>query len=101
MEIEIWDLDVVDLVEFVNVLGGILVGKEILEKKKKLKKKFKVKVKEVKYKEGSYIDVVLSFLWNLEFWNVIVSVSVDKLIKIWDIVKGICEYIMNIYIDKV
>lgn len=100
-EIEIWDLDVVDSVEPVNVLGGILAGKETPEKKKKSKKKSKAKAKEVKYKEGSHTDAVLSLSWNSEFRNVIASASADKSIKIWDIVKGTCEHTMNIHTDKV
>ncbi|KAG0591157.1 hypothetical protein KC19_1G154300 [Ceratodon purpureus] len=104
-EIEIWDLDVVDSVEPVCVLGGALegaVGEESSEKKKKSKKKkSKAKAKEVKYKEGSHTDAVLGLSWNSEFRNVIASASADKSVKIWDIVKGTCEHTMNIHTDKV
>lgn len=103
-EIEIWDLDVVDSVEPVSVLGGVLqpaAGEETSEKKKKSKKKSKAKPKEVKYKEGSHTDAVLALSWNSEFRNVIASASADKSVKIWDIVKGTCEHTMNIHTDKV
>lgn len=97
-EIEIWDLDVVDSVEPVSVLGGALAGGETSKKKKKSKKK---KSKEVKYKEGSHTDAVLGLSWNSEFRNVIASASADKSVKIWDIVKGTCEHTMNVHTDKV
>lgn len=106
-EIEIWDLDVVDSVEPVSVLGGALQpagGEESSEKKKKSKKKkskAKAKAKEVKYKEGSHTDAVLGLSWNSEFRNVIASASADKSVKIWDVVKGTCEHTMNIHTDKV
>lgn len=104
-EIEIWDLDVVDSVEPVSVLGGALQpagGEESSEKKKKSKKKkSKAKAKEVKYKEGSHTDAVLGLSWNSEFRNVIASASADKSVKIWDVVKGTCEHTMNIHTDKV
>lgn len=97
-EIEIWDLDVVDSVEPVSVLGG---AKEETTPKKKSKKKAKAKAKEVKYKEGSHTDAVLGLSWNSEFRNVIASASADKSVKIWDIVKGTCEHTMNVHSDKV
>jgi len=95
-EIEIWDLDVVDSVEPVSVLGGAVVGNETPKKKKK-----KNKSKAVKYKEGSHTDAVLSLSWNSEFRNVIASASADKSVKVWDIVKGTCEHTMTIHTDKV
>ena len=102
-EIEIWDLDVVDSVEPVSVLGGVLepaAGEETSEKKSKKSKK-KANAKEVRYKEGSHTDAVLGLSWNSEFRNVIASASADKSVKIWDIVKGTCEHTMNIHSDKV
>jgi periodic tryptophan protein 1 len=98
-EIEIWDLDVVDSVEPVSVLGGALAGGETSKKKKKKSKK--KAAKEVKYKEGSHTDAVLGLSWNSEFRNVIASGSADKSVKIWDIVKGTCEHTMNVHTDKV
>lgn len=97
-EIEIWDLDVVDSVEPVSVLGGALAGKETTPKKKSKKKSKEVAIK---YKEGSHTDAVLGLSWNSEFRNVIASASADKSVKIWDIVKGTCEHTMKIHTDKV
>lgn len=94
-EIEIWDLDVVDSVEPVSVLGGALAAKETPKKKKKKK------AAAVRFKEGSHTDAVLGLSWNSEFRNVLASGSADKSVKIWDIVKGTCEHTMTIHTDKV
>lgn len=103
-EIEIWDLDVVDSVEPVSVLGGAIQSvpeQGSTEKKNKKKSKKKAAAKQVQYKEGSHTDAVLGLSWNSVFRNVIASASADKSVKIWDVVKGACEHTMNIHTDKV
>ena len=103
-EIEIWDLDVLDDVEPVSVLGGTLepgAGEGSSEKKSKKKSKKSKKSKQVNYKEGSHTDAVLGLSWNSVHRNVIASASADKSVKVWDIVKGTCEHTLNVHSDKV
>ncbi|RYQ79836.1 hypothetical protein Ahy_Scaffold1g106636 isoform B [Arachis hypogaea] len=87
--IEIWDLDVIDVVQPCMVLGGIL------EKKKKGKKK------SIKYKDDSHTDSVLGLAWNKALRNVLASASADKRVKIWDVATGKCESTMEHQSDKV
>ncbi|CAM6101033.1 unnamed protein product [Calypogeia fissa] len=101
-EIEIWDLDVVDAVEPVAMLGGAenpipTEEKEVKSKKSKKKKK----KKEVKLKEGSHTDAVLGLAWNVEFRNVLASGSADHSVKIWDVNTLKCEYTVQCHNDKV
>ncbi|XP_072094106.1 uncharacterized protein [Arachis hypogaea] len=86
--IEIWDLDVIDVVQPCMVLGGIL------EKKKKGKKK------SIKYKDDSHTDSVLGLAWNKALRNVLASASADKRVKIWDVATGKCESTMEHQSDK-
>ncbi|KAA8550863.1 hypothetical protein F0562_002547 [Nyssa sinensis] len=86
--IEIWDLDVMDEVQPVVVLGGIA------EKKKKGKKS-------IKYKKDSHTDSVLGLAWNKEYRNILASAGADKLIKIWDVATGKCDITMEHHTDKV
>lgn len=80
--IEIWDLDCVDVVESVTTLGGYLdEAIKVVSKKGKKGGKKELKV----LKGGLYEDVVMGLLWNCEFRNVLVLVSVDTTVKIWDI----------------
>ncbi|EFJ44952.1 hypothetical protein VOLCADRAFT_64280 [Volvox carteri f. nagariensis] len=89
--IEIWDLDVVDTVEPVLCLGG--------EKKKKKKKK--KKASKPKLQPGSHEDSVLGLSWNREYRNVLASGSADCTVKVWDLVKGVCEHTLRCHTDKV
>ncbi|KAK9284757.1 hypothetical protein L1049_023934 [Liquidambar formosana] len=89
--IEIWDLDIIDEVQPLLVLGGIA------EKKKKKKGK----KTSIKYKEDSHTDSVLGLAWNKEFRNILASASADKLVKIWDVATGKCNITMEHHTDKV
>ncbi|QHO58476.1 putative WD repeat-containing protein [Arachis hypogaea] len=80
--IEIWDLDVIDVVQPCIVLGGI-------SEKKKGKKK------SIKYKDGSHTDSVLGLAWNKALRNVLASASADKRVKIWDVATEKCESTME------
>eukprot|EP00252_Welwitschia_mirabilis_P026576 TRINITY_DN8769_c0_g1_i1.p1 TRINITY_DN8769_c0_g1~~TRINITY_DN8769_c0_g1_i1.p1 ORF type:complete len:500 (+),score=126.68 TRINITY_DN8769_c0_g1_i1:221-1720(+) len=96
-EIELWDVNVVDAVEPVVVLGGVCKD-GTSSKTSKPKKKSK---KSVRYKDGSHTDAVLSLAWNTEYRNVLASGSADKTLKVWDIVAEKCEHTMNPHTDKV
>ncbi|XP_073004233.1 uncharacterized WD repeat-containing protein C17D11.16-like [Typha latifolia] len=87
--IEIWDLDLIEEVQPLVVLGG-------LSKKKKAKGK-----KTKKYKKGSHRDSVLGLAWNKEVRNVLASASADNTAKIWDVVAAKCVVTFEHHNDKV
>lgn len=101
--IEIWDLDVIDNVEPVVVLGGEDAEAAAQEapggdgKKKKKKKKKKAP----KLKEGSHTDAVLGLSWNREYRNVLASASADHTVKVWDLAAAKCEHTLTHHSGKV
>lgn len=74
--IEIWDLDIINEVQPLLVLGGIA-------------------------REGSHTDSVLGLAWNKEYRNILASSSADKLVKIWDVTTEKCDITMAHHTDKV
>eukprot|EP00897_Mesotaenium_endlicherianum_P009561 jgi/Mesen1/8633/ME000050S08049 len=99
-EIEIWDLDVVDEVEPVVMLGGSADQPSAADKKKKKKNKSK-KSGRSKLKEGSHADAVLGLAWNRTFRNVLASASADRSVKVWDMAAQRCEHTLSHHSDKV
>lgn len=101
-EIEIWNLDVIDAMQPVSVLGGRMdSGMPQLPSKSAKKKKKKQGKDRVQFKEGSHTDSVLCLGWNSTFRNVLASGSADKTIKIWDLARGVCEHTLRVHTDKV
>jgi WD40 repeat protein len=77
-EIEVWNLDVIDALQPVLVLGGHSgdvsgVAPELQSEKRRNKQGFK---------EGSHRDSVLALAWNSTFRNALASGSADRTIKV-------------------
>lgn len=115
-EIEIWDLDVVDEVEPVVVLGGrgpTRVSAESAaappetsaEEEEQVKKKKKTKRKPAgeggALRPGSHSDAVMALSWNAEYKNVLASGSADCSVKVWDVAAQRCEHTMTHHSGKV
>ena len=77
--IEVWDLDVVDAVDPVVVLGGVDEERSAEEKKKRKKKGKKATLV---FQPGSHEDAVMSLSWNSHVRNVLVSGSADATVKV-------------------
>lgn len=70
--IEIWDLDVLDVMDPALTLGGIL--EEAASAKKK-----------PKYKPDSHTGAIMGLSWNTKTRNFLASGSADATVKIWDL----------------
>ena len=127
--IEIWDMDVLDAVEPVGVLGGADYEKakeqqhQLLmaegededdedgttskskaskkKKKKKSKKKGTDKIPTIPVKPGSHSDAVLGLSWNRLYRNVLASASADTTVKVWDVSTLECSQTLTYHSDKV
>jgi hypothetical protein len=77
--IEVWDLDVIDSLQPVAVLGGYSEGDASTGPQKRSKKK---KRRKEDLKEGSHTDSVLSLAWNQSHRNILASGSADHHIKV-------------------
>ncbi|OQR94308.1 periodic tryptophan protein [Thraustotheca clavata] len=96
--IEIWNLDVLDVLEPAATLGG--------EENSSLRdvavpKSMRKKHKKAQLKPGSHQDAVLGLDWNTGHRNMIASASADATVKIWDITTQQCMHTMSHHTDKV
>ena len=83
-DIEIWDVDVVEIMYPNAILGGSRVNKKEEKKKKKKKKK-----KEKKNANDEYhVDAVMCLSANRLQRNLLLSGSADTTVKLWDLSKG-------------
>jgi periodic tryptophan protein 1 len=73
--IEIWNLDVLDALEPVCVLGGTSATKT----SKKSKKSTETLV------NGSHSDAIMALSWNPIHRNILASASADTTVKLWDV----------------
>eukprot|EP00960_Hanusia_phi_P074681 768287-Hanusia_phi.AAC.12 len=97
--IEVWDLDCLDALEPVVVLGGEdEAGKAELPASKGKKKKKKAKKA---LKEGSHKEAVLGLSWHPIQRHVLASASGDKTVKVWDVPRGQALHTLTHHSDKV
>jgi len=104
--IEIWNLDVLDVMEPVCELGGRLPPSQepIKTTNKKKKKKNKKKLEQEAFgqiKEGSHTDAVMCLSWSKGHMQMLASGSADKTIKLWDITTQQCKDTLTHHTDKV
>lgn len=95
--IEIWDLDVLDPIEPVVILGGFKNEPTSNSKKKKKKKIHPNHA----YKPESHKGAVMSLSWNKHGRNIIASGSADHAVKVWDINQQSCLFTFTHHQDKV
>jgi periodic tryptophan protein 1 len=87
--IEIWNLDVLDVLEPVAILGGVDADAQNTATNKKSSKN--KKSKGPVYRAGSHTDSVLSLSWHEKYSTRLASGSADKTIKLWDITTQQCS----------
>ncbi|KAG8342540.1 hypothetical protein TRVL_06636 [Trypanosoma vivax] len=78
--VEIWNLDVIDAVEPVCLLGGCV----------KWEDNYRKHIKSHMLQEGSHKDAVLSVQWNTCAQHIMASGSADCSIKLWDLNASSC-----------
>jgi periodic tryptophan protein 1 len=111
--IEIWNLDVMDNVEPICVLGGRLepdpaliadLKFQLRNKNKKDKKPLKKRLKEAvlgKFIENSHKDAVMCMGWHQAHRERLASGSADGTIKIWNLATKTCEATLTHHTSKV
>ncbi|CEG49281.1 WD40 repeat-containing protein [Plasmopara halstedii] len=97
--IEIWDLDVLDVLEPTATLGGEQ-SEELRDVAIPTKFQRKKNQKTV-LKPGSHQDAVMSLDWNSSHRNMLASGSADSTVKVWDITTQKCLYTMTHHNNKV
>lgn len=94
--IEVWNLDVLDALEPICILGGqdTTAEDELMKVNmaraavgKKLKKK-KKSTQSTQLKPGSHTEAIMALSWNKVHRQVIASGSADTTVKIWDITQA-------------
>lgn len=91
--IEIWNLDILDPLEPIAVLGG--------EDKAATSKKGKKGKKTPAMLPGSHAQAVMSLTWNTTFRQTLASGSADFTVKIWDVTTQQCSHTFTSHTDKV
>jgi periodic tryptophan protein 1 len=105
--IEIWNLDVMEALTPVAILGGRESMEEAEERQKKKKKKKKSKKGRSNkpllpsLRNGSHKDAVLGLSWNQQQSHILASGSADNVVKIWDLQTCQCLASFNHHKDKV
>lgn len=106
--IDVWDVDLVNVLEPVAVLGGYEsaddeIGETTGKAKKGKKSKAKARKKRPKLtlKDGSHSDAVMSLSWNSSQREYLASGSADATVKIWDIDSAHCARTFSHHSSKV
>ncbi|CAI5703412.1 hypothetical protein KXD40_003679 [Peronospora effusa] len=97
--IEIWDLNVMDVLEPSATLGGEQNDKlrdVAMPKMSKRRKNCKTVLQ-----PGSHQDSVMALDWNSSHRNMLASGSADSTVKVWDITTQKCLYTMAHHSNKV
>ncbi|KAH7465832.1 hypothetical protein KRP22_014833 [Phytophthora ramorum] len=97
--IEIWDLNVLDVLEPSATLGG--EQDEDLRDVAMPKMSKRRKNRKTALKPGSHLDAVMSLDWNSSHRNMLASGSADSTVKVWDITTQKCLYTMAHHSNKV
>ncbi|TYZ63964.1 hypothetical protein PybrP1_004206 [[Pythium] brassicae (nom. inval.)] len=97
--IEIWNLDVLDVLEPSATLGG--EESDALRDVAMPPVSKRRKNKQVTLKPGSHQDAVMSLDWNSSHRNMLASGSADTTVKVWDITTQTCLYTMGHHAGKV
>lgn len=85
--IEIWNLDVLDVLEPVAVLGGLEPEAPAAASGGGKKRRSKKPVPRA-FRPGSHTDAVMSLSWNRQHRQMLASGSADRTLKIWDVTSG-------------
>jgi len=80
--IEIWNLDILDVLEPTSVLGGLVNHPATTTSKKKKKKRATTRLS-----PGSHTDTVMCLDWNKVHRQIIASGSADHTVKLWDVTR--------------
>ena len=104
--IEIWNMDVIDVLEPVATLGGreARVAPTVPQSKKKKKKKNKTQLQNEllgELRPGSHSDAVMSLSWNPTNRTRLASGSADCSIKLWDLPTATCTSTLTHHQGKV
>lgn len=108
--IEIWNLDVLDVLEPAAALGGEMTEEEVAAmggggaggRRKKGKKGRKAKAtRGPMLREGSHTDAVMGLAWNREHRHLLASASADATVKLWDINARSVVHTFTHHTDKV
>lgn len=106
--IELWNLDVLDVLEPTLTLGGRLPPDHdkvvALRAKCKKNKKFKKKLKAAllgDFAPNSHADAVMCLAWHPSHRGRLASGSADGTIKLWDLITGECTATLTHHTSKV
>lgn len=93
-EIELWNLDIMDVLEPINRLGGVK-RERVTETSSKKRKRTKT------YTKGSHHDSVMALDLHPTRKNILASGSADCKVKVWDVIENECKITLSHHEGKV